>query len=109
VLAGDLLFVPADLLLALVAWPPADVVAPRTGGRVQPLCALYRCDTVLPLARQNLAAGRLALRALLDEVEVEVGLLEDADLAEIDPTGLALTQVTDPENLRRATEPLGSE
>ena len=69
VLATDLPFVSADLLLGLVAWPEADAVVPRTHGCAHPLSALYRRDTVLKVASDHLAAGRLALTALLDAVE----------------------------------------
>ncbi len=81
VLATDLPFVSAELLLALVAWPEADVVAPRVGGHAHPLCALYRRDPVLSVAREQLTGKRLALQTLLDAVEVEY--LEDADLARL--------------------------
>lgn len=106
VLATDLPLVTAELLLALVAWPLADVVVPRAGGRVHPLCALYRRDSVLSVARENLAGRRLALQALLDAVDVEY--LDDADLAELDRAGTALTNVNDPEDLRRVKKHLGS-
>lgn len=81
VLGTDLPLVTAPLLLALVAWPEADVVAPRVGEHAHPLCALYRRDSVLPVARQNLAGERLALHALLDAVEV--AYLEEADVARL--------------------------
>jgi len=81
VLGTDLPLVTAPLLLALVAWPEADVVAPRVGERAHPLCALYRRDSVLPLARENLAGERLALHTLLEAVEV--AYLEEADVARL--------------------------
>ena len=106
VLATDLPFITAELLLALVAWPEADVVALRAEGRVHPLCALYRRDSVSIVARENLAGNRLALGVLLDAVAVEY--LEDADLAALDPAGTALVNVNDPEDLRRARDLLES-
>ncbi len=106
VLATDLPFITAELLLALVAWPEADVVALRAEGRVHPLCALYRSDSVSIVARENLAGNRLALGVLLDAVAVEY--LEDADLAALDPAGTALVNVNDPEDLRRARDLLES-
>jgi len=69
VLAGEAPGVAPDLLLALVAWPEAAAVVPRRAGRAEPLCALYRRDAVLPVARARLAGGRLALHGLLDALE----------------------------------------
>lgn len=95
VLATDLPLMRADLLLALTAWPEADVVLPGPGGRLQPLCAIYRRDRVLPRARARLKTGELALRGLLRELECEV--LQDDDLAPLDPRGELLTNVNTPE------------
>jgi len=44
----------------------------------RPLCALYAREAVLPVARANLASGRLALQALLGAVETS--WLEGPDL-----------------------------
>ena len=105
VVATDLPLLTADLVLALVAAPEADVVLPRTARGRQPLCALYRRETVLPLARERLAADRLALHGLLDAVDtVELG---PEELALVDPTGQALTNVNTPEELREAESLLG--
>ncbi len=73
------------LLLALVAWPEADVVAPRPAAGPQPRCALYRREAVLPVARARLAAGARDLAELLGSVGT--AYLEAADLAELDPEG----------------------
>ncbi len=62
----------ADLLLALVAWPEADAVVLRTANGLEPLCAIYRRDPVLRVARLRLAAGKLALHDLLAEIETRV-------------------------------------
>jgi molybdopterin-guanine dinucleotide biosynthesis protein A len=100
VVATDLPLVSADLLLALVAWPEADAVLPRDGDGLQPLCALYRREAVLPLARARLAAGDLALRGLIDAVEASA--LGPEDLARVDPAGTALANVNTPEDAARA-------
>jgi len=100
VVATDLPLVTAELLLALCAWPEADAVVPRQDGRLQPLCALYRRDPVLAAAREKLATGDVALRAVLDAVETVT--LDDADLAQVDPQRTALTNVNTPEELARA-------
>ena len=75
-------------------------MVPRQDGRLQPLCALYRRDPVLAAAREKLATGDVALRAVLDAVETVT--LDDADLAQVDPQRTALTNVNTPEELARA-------
>lgn len=100
VIATDLPFASRDLLLALVAWPEADAVAPRNADGPQPLCALYRREPVLAAARDALADGRLALRALLDALDTRY--LEGDDLAAVDPDGTALLNLNTPEDLARA-------
>lgn len=100
VVATDLLLVTPDLLLALVAWPEADAVVPRTLDGAHPLCAVYRREPVAARARAHLAGGRLALRGLLEAVDTVY--LEESDLACIDPDGRALTNVNTPEDLQRA-------
>jgi molybdopterin-guanine dinucleotide biosynthesis protein A len=100
VVATDLPLVTADLLLALVAWPEADAVVPRTARGPHPLCALYRREPVLEVARARLFDGRLALRGLLEAIDTVT--LEEADLALVDPDGTALLNVNTPEDLARA-------
>jgi molybdopterin-guanine dinucleotide biosynthesis protein A len=100
VAATDLPLLTADLVLALVAWPEADAVVPRSADGAHPLCALYARDAVLPLARARLASGRLALSELL--AALETAWLEGPDLALVDPDGLALFNANRPEDLARA-------
>jgi molybdenum cofactor guanylyltransferase len=101
VVATDLPFVTPDLLLALVAWPEADVVVPRTADGIHPLCALYRRESALAAARHHLAEERLALSALLGALATRY--LEGDDLRAVDPDGTALLNVNTPEDLARAT------
>jgi molybdopterin-guanine dinucleotide biosynthesis protein A len=97
VVATDLPLLTPDLLLALVAWPEADAVVPRTSHGPQPLCALYARDAVLPAARRRLLAGELALHGLL--AAVQTSYLEPADLARLDPQGTALFNLNTPQDL----------
>ena len=102
VVATDLMTLSTPLLLALLAFPEADAVVPRSGARVHPLCALYRREPVRSLARQRLADGELALMGLLEEVRVSY--LDGSDLRAVDPDGSALFNVTTPnefEQLRK--------
>lgn len=100
VLATDLPFVGADLLLALVAWPEAQAVVPRGARGPEPLCALYEREPALRVARARLAAGALAVQGLLGELRV--AYLDAGALAVLDPEGRALTNLNTPEDLARA-------
>ncbi len=93
-LATDLPLVTPELLLALCALPESDVVLPRSGDGLQPLCAIYRRSAMLPLAKERLAAGKLALRGLLDSCSATH--LGPEDLLQVDPEGCALTNVNTP-------------
>ncbi|MEE2677945.1 MAG: molybdenum cofactor guanylyltransferase [Myxococcota bacterium] len=97
VVATDMPLLTPDLVLALVAWPEADAVVPRAGGRAHPLCAVYARDTVLPVARERLAGDDLALRGVLGAVST--AWLESGDVARVDPAGQALLNVNTPEDL----------
>ena len=72
----------SDLLLALVAWPESDVVAPRPVAGA-PLLGLYRRTSSLDCARRLLADGRRDPLELFDPLECE--LLEAEDLAILAP------------------------
>lgn len=99
VLATDLMAMTPELLLALVAFPAADAVVPRSGGRAQPLCALYRREPTLAAALRSLSAQRLAVASMLDQLGVR--WLEGDDLAAVDPAGLALANVNTPDDYAR--------
>lgn len=100
VVATDLPLLGADLVLALVAWPEAAAVVPRTPDGQHPLCALYAREAVLPVARARLAAGQLGLGGVL--AAVETSWLEGAALRLVDPQGSALFNANCPEDLARA-------
>ncbi len=106
VVASDLLVVPRELVLALTAWPERDAVGPRSSGRPQPLCAIYRRGPVLEIASTRLAAGELELQGLLEAVDT--GYLEGSDLARIDPSGAVFLDPDEPRDRQRAREILTS-
>ena len=95
VIATDLVRLCPELVLALVAWPEADVVLPRRDGRIEPLCAIWRRDAALAAARANLAAGRYALHALVASLDAR--FLEGDALALFDTDGDALANANTPE------------
>jgi len=95
VVATDLPLLTPTLLLALVAWPAADVVLPRSGAGIEPLCALWSRERVTVAARAQLVAGRLALRELIAQLDARY--LEGADLEMVDPDSTALANANTPE------------
>jgi molybdopterin-guanine dinucleotide biosynthesis protein A len=106
VIATDLPRLSPELLLALVAWPEADVVLPRSERGLEPLCALWQRASVLPRARAQLAAGRLALHELVSQGSVSQ--LEGDDLRAVDRDGGVLANANTPEEwqaLARETKP----
>jgi molybdopterin-guanine dinucleotide biosynthesis protein A len=68
VIGCDMPFVDAPLVSRLLGAPPAPVVAPRRGGRWEPLFARYDPEKVLPSARARASQGQRSLQGLLDAV-----------------------------------------
>lgn len=98
VLGGDMPQVtPAVLaLLRAHAHPGIDAVAPRVGGHAEPLLALYG-PACLDAARARLAAGRLRLGGVLDDVRV--AWIDEASLRAVDPGLASLVGVNEPADL----------
>lgn len=105
VLATDLPLMTPDVLLGLVAWPGADAVVPRTADGPQPLCALYRKEAVLGVARAQLEAGAFSMRGVLEKLETVY--LSPEEMERLDPAGTAFLNVNTPEDWERAVEHLG--
>ena len=103
--AVDMPFLTPDFLRFLLALAPDhDVVIPEAGGRLHPLCAVYRRTTCLPAIEQVIARGQRRLIAFHPLVRVRrVG--EDA-LRAISPDLLALANVNTPQELAWARERL---
>ncbi len=101
-LAGDLPFLSPALLTALRDGAPgAEALAPRPAGHAEPLCARYAV-AARAVVDARLAAGRLALHALL--AELATVWLDDQALAALDPEGLSFVNLNTPDDLRRAEE-----
>jgi molybdopterin-guanine dinucleotide biosynthesis protein A len=100
--AGDLPFLSPALLRALRdRAPEAVAVAPRPGGRLEPLCARYARE-LLPTLEARLRAGQYAVHELLEAVAA--AWIDDDALATLAPGGLAFVNVNTPEELQRAEE-----
>jgi molybdopterin-guanine dinucleotide biosynthesis protein A len=65
--ACDMPFVSTALVQRLLFAPDAPVVAPRRGGRWEPLCARYDAARVLPSAIGRAGSGNHSLQRLLDD------------------------------------------
>lgn len=90
-LACDLPLVRPKLLELIVREASGvDAVVPRSGGRLHPLLAAYARSCLAP-ARASLEAGRRAMTALLDQVQVR--FIEEAQLCEADPDLASFTNV----------------
>jgi molybdopterin-guanine dinucleotide biosynthesis protein A len=71
-------------------------VLPRRNGRVlEPTCALWSRERVLPIAREQLATGRLPMHELVARLDAR--FVEDADLRAIDPRATALANANTPD------------
>jgi molybdopterin-guanine dinucleotide biosynthesis protein A len=103
VLACDMPFVTPALFQALTAarFADADVVIPRTGRGIEPLCAVYskRCG---PSLLERITRGELQASALPDGLSViEIG--PDV-LAAIDDSGRLFANVNTPHDYARAKD-----
>ena len=83
----------------MTAWPEADAVVPDDAQAEHPLCAIYRRDTFLGIARAALASNRLVFRAWLDEIDTARVSLTQLGFADDDAA--LLTDVNTPEDLAR--------
>jgi molybdopterin-guanine dinucleotide biosynthesis protein A len=82
VIACDMPFVTASLLGYLLSLAiDVEAVVPRTGRGVHPLCSVYDRDA-LRVVRRQLRAGRLSMRALVDQLRARI-----VSTHEIEPFG----------------------
>jgi molybdenum cofactor guanylyltransferase len=78
-------------LVSLAETEGADVVMPRWRGFLEPLLAVYRPSTMAALFARQLAGDVLKPTAWLDRVRLRV--VEDAELARLDPDGASFLNV----------------
>ncbi|MGA9397895.1 MAG: molybdenum cofactor guanylyltransferase [Anaerolineaceae bacterium] len=103
VLACDLPYVNINLInaeLNLMQAELVDVVIPESKNGLEPLHALYRCDTCLPQVQQALAVNQKRLVSWMDQVKVKVMPAEQTGL--FDPLGIAFLNINTPQDLVRA-------
>jgi len=104
IVACDLPFLSRPFLAFLLARAraadgSADVVVPRSGDRLHPLCATYN-RRVREVVDRRVASGALAVQALFDEVRVDV--VGPEVVATFDPAGVMFWNVNTPDEYERA-------
>ena len=103
IVACDLPFVARPFLAFLLARAleadAADVVVPRSGDRLHPLCATYN-RRVREAVDRRVASGALAVQALFDEVRVDI--VDPEVVATFDPEGIMFWNVNTPDEYERA-------
>jgi len=86
----------------LLSQTGVDVVIPSKPDGLEPLHAVYRRDTCLPVVRSALEAGELKMIGWLTEVSVRIVLPEE--VAHFDPHGLAFWNLNTPEEFHQAEQ-----
>jgi molybdopterin-guanine dinucleotide biosynthesis protein A len=97
IVSCDLPLVNAPLIRSILAGAAQDVTVPRVGGRIQPLCGLYR-QPFLPVAEEYLTRGEYRMLRVLADPRVRMSIVEMNDDA------VALTNINTPEDFRRLLE-----
>jgi molybdopterin-guanine dinucleotide biosynthesis protein A len=102
VVACDLPFVTGALFQRLATLrDDFDAVVPvQSDGRVQPLCALYRCQPCFPQTGKLIAAGERRPRALLTLVRTR--WVPEAQLGDLDGAADFFANVNTPQDYMRA-------
>jgi len=86
----------------LLSQTGVDVVIPSTPDGLEPLHAVYRRETCLPVIHSALENGNLKMTGWLPQVSVRIVLPEE--VAHFDPHGLAFWNLNTPEDFRQAEE-----
>ncbi len=101
IVAVDLPCVQASLVSFLLSQAlPDELVVPVVGGIAQVLLAVYP-QTLLPLVKERLQAGRRDPRSLLEAAQVRY--IEEAQLRAVDLRLRSFLNVNTPEDLARVT------
>jgi molybdopterin-guanine dinucleotide biosynthesis protein A len=101
----DMPFVSPDLLAyqaQLLEAETADIVIPLSKDGYEPLHAVYRRETCLPVVKWALENAQWKLIAWFSKVKVRALTLDEC--RQYDPTGLAFTNINTPMGLAEAEE-----
>ncbi len=102
-IACDMPFANPALLsfqLELIQTSGADVAISQSDHGLEPLHAVYRRDTCLPLVENALRQGQMRLNSWFGRAVVRI--LSPDETAACDPQGFAFTNINTPEELARA-------
>jgi len=105
VLACDMPFVNTRLILAqadMLVRENVDVVIPNSGGGLEPLHAVYRCETCLPAIARAIQGGQRRLISWFGDVKVRE--MSPLEAAQFDPDLLSYTNVNTPEEFTAAEQ-----
>jgi len=103
--ACDMPFASATLFeyeLDLLSTNEVDVVIPSTPNGLEPLHAVYRRKTCLPVIQSALSSGQLKLIGWFSQVRLR--MVTPAEIAHYDLSGLAFWNLNTPEEFRQAEE-----
>ena len=110
IVACDMPFVSPDLIAALaerLIRDGLDACVPRTSRGLEPLCAVWRRDSCLPIARDLLEADRQRIRFLIDRVNT--GFIEEDEIIGVTGSLSCFENVNTPGEFSRAEEAARSE
>ena len=106
VVACDMPFASVEIFTAcrdlLIADPTLDAVIPATEHGLEPLHAVYRRSTCLPLVEQAIAADQWRLISWHEHAKIHT--LPPEEVARLDPQGLAFWNINTPEDLAAAMQ-----
>jgi molybdopterin-guanine dinucleotide biosynthesis protein A len=108
VVACDMPFASPDLMALAqdrLLETGADAVIPSTTSGLEPLHAVYRRETCLPLVKEAVEAGKWRLISWFPAARVTI--LKPDEVLRIDPDRLAFWNLNTPEELRLAEELAG--
>lgn len=103
IVACDMPFVSPELIGVLadrVKEGPLDVCVPREERGIEPLCAAWRREACVPVARELLASDRQRIRCLIDRVHA--GYLDEPQIIAAAGSLLCFENVNTPEEFAAA-------
>lgn len=91
-----------EMAVHILIQEEVDVVVPRTNSGLEPMHAVYRRETCLPVVRSAIDARQLKVINWFPKVRVyEMG---ESEIAVADPSGLGFWNINTPEDFTRAEQ-----